>query len=128
MNRWSAPRLWCAIVGGLIAAQGVWAFVAPRSFYDTLATFEPYNAHFLRDIGTIQIGVGVAGLVGALRARGVVVGLAGLSAFQVLHVVSHVIDRDHGGRPGFDIPALGIVALATVVALVMARREPHPPQ
>jgi len=89
VSRWSAPRLWCAVVGGLFAAQGVWAFLAPRSFYDTLATFEPFNAHFIRDVGTIQVGVGVAGVVGALRTRGLVVGLAGLAAFQVLHVVSH---------------------------------------
>lgn len=114
------------MVGTLITAQGVWAFLAPRSFYDTLATFEPYNAHFLRDIGTIQIGLGVAGVVGALRSRGVVAGLAGLSAFQVLHVVSHVIDRHHGGHPGFDIPALAVFALATVVAFATVVREPDP--
>ena len=46
-----APRLWCAAVGLLFGVQGIWAFVAPRSFFDTLATFEPFNAHFVRDVG-----------------------------------------------------------------------------
>lgn len=116
----SAPRLWAAVVGAFFGVQGVWAFVAPHSFFEALATFEPYNEHFVRDIGAIQIGVGTAGVVGALRVRAVVVGLAGLVAFQVLHVVSHVVDRHAGGRPGFDIPALSLVALITAVALGVA--------
>jgi hypothetical protein len=117
-------RLLGLAIGALIAAQGVWAFVAPRSFFDTLATFDPYNAHFIRDIGTIQVGVGVAGVVGASRrATGVVAGLAGLAAFQVLHVVSHAVDHDKGGRPGFDIPALSSLALLTTAALVAAVRQ-----
>ena len=117
------PVLWCAVIGGVVAAQGLWAFLSPRSFYDTLATFEPFNAHFIRDIGSIQIGVGIAGLVGALRVRAVVAGLAGLVAFQAMHVVSHIVDRDAGGRPGFDIPALSLLAILTAAALVLAIRD-----
>lgn len=117
-------RLLAAAIGVVIGLQGVWAFVAPRSFYDTLAEFPPFNAHFIRDIGTIQIGVGVAGIVGALRrSNAVVTGLAGLAAFQVMHVLSHVVDRDDGGRFGFDVTALGAVAALTVVALVAALRQ-----
>lgn len=119
-----APRAWCGAVGAAIVVQGLWAFLAPRSFYDALATFPPYNSHFLRDIGAIQIGVGVAGVVGALRVRAAVAGLAGLVAFQIPHVYSHVVDRDNGGRPGFDIPALSLLALVTAVALVLAFRPP----
>ena len=32
-------------------------------------------------------------------------------------MLSHVIDRDDGGRPAFDITALGLAAALTVVAL-----------
>lgn len=120
-------RLLAAAIGVVIGAQGLWAFVSPRSFYDALATFEPFNAHFLRDIGAFQIGIGVAGVVSALRTSAVVVGLTGLAAVQVVHVVSHVIDRDAGGRPGFDITALGLAALLTLAALVFAVREDRPP-
>lgn len=116
-------RLLSLAIGATVAAQGLWAFLAPRSFFDTLATFEPFNAHFIRDIGTIQVGVGVAGMVGAARTRPVVVGLAGLVAFQVLHVVSHIVDRDAGGRPGFDIPALSVLAALTAWILYVAVRK-----
>jgi hypothetical protein len=120
-------RLLSASIGAVIGLQGLWAFLAPQSFFDALATFDPYNAHFIRDIGSFQIGIGVAGVVGALRTRAVVVGLAGLAAFQAVHVISHVVDRDAGGRPGFDIPALGALAILTVVALVIAVRQEDDP-
>ena len=119
-----APSLWGAAVGALFGLQGLWAFVSPQSWFDALAVFEPFNKHFIRDIGTFQVGLAVAGILGALRVRAVVVGLGALAAFQVLHVASHGIDRDAGGRPGFDIPALSLLAATTVVALVLAWRAP----
>lgn len=125
MNRWT--RLLTLVVGGVFAVQGLWAFVSPRSFYDTLATFEPFNAHFLRDIGAAMVGVGTAAVVSALHPRALVAGLAGLSAFQVVHVVSHVVDRDRGGNPGLDIPMFAILAVLTVAALVVELRSSETP-
>ena len=119
-----APALWGVAVGALSGLQGLWAFLSPRSWFDALAVFEPFNKHFIRDIGTFQVGLAVAGILGALRRRAVVVGLGTLATFQVLHVASHIIDRDAGGRPGFDISALSLLAAATVVALVFAWRAP----
>lgn len=117
-------RLFTGVIGAFFALQGAWAFLDPRSFYDTLATFEPYHPHFLRDIGTAEIGVGVAALVSVLHPRAIVAGLAGLTAFQVLHVVSHVIDIDNGGNPSFDIPALSLLAVLTAAALLVTLRSP----
>ena len=117
-------RLFTGVIGAFIVLQGAWAFIDPRSFYDTLATFEPYHPHFLRDIGAAEIGVGVAALVSALHPRAIVAGLAGLTAFQVPHVFSHVIDIDNGGNPGLDIPAFSFLAVLTAAALVVALRTP----
>jgi hypothetical protein len=119
----SWTRLVAIVVGATLVIQGAWAFLGPRSFYDTLATFEPYHPHFLRDIGTALIGVGTAALVAALHPRALVAGLAGLTAFQVLHVASHVIDRDHGGNPAVDIPLFSLLALLTAAALVVELRQ-----
>ena len=115
-------RLFTGVMGAFFAIQGLWAFLDPRSFYDTLATFEPYHPHFLRDIGTAEIGVGVAGIVAAIHPRAVVAGLAGLTSFQALHVVSHVIDIDNGGNPAIDIPGLSILAALTAAGLVLSLR------
>ena len=113
----------CAILGMITLALGIWAFVAPMSFFEVLAPFEPYNRHFLHDAGVLQIGVGVAMLLAAAQRSPVEVALGGFIAFEALHVVSHVIDRDLGGRPAFDIPALTLLAIAGVAALISGRRS-----
>ena len=113
----------CAILGLITLALGIWAFVAPMSFFEVLAPFEPYNRHFLHDAGVLQIGVGVAMLLAAARRSPVEVALGVFIAFEALHVVSHVIDRDLGGRPAFDITALSILTIAGVAALIAGRRQ-----
>lgn len=113
------PLVTIALVVGAIAflVPGVWAFVAPVGFADTVATFDPYNRHYLHDLGAFQIGVGVAALV-ALRWRdGAVVALSAFFAAAGVHAVSHFIDRDLGGRAA-DPYALSVVALVALVALV----------
>jgi len=113
----------CAILGLITLILGIWAFVAPMSFFEVLAPFEPYNRHLLHDAGVLQIGVGVAMLLAAAQRSPVEVALGGFIAFEALHVVSHVIDRDLGGRPAFDITALTVLTLAGVAALVVGRRN-----
>jgi hypothetical protein len=125
VNRWT--RLFALVVGATFAAQGLWAFLSPRSFFDVLATFEPYNAHFVRDIGAGMFGVGTAGVVAALHPRALVAGLAGLTAFQAVHVLGHVIDRDRGGNPGVDIPMFAVLAVVTAAALVSELRSDRGP-
>jgi hypothetical protein len=113
----------CAALGLITLVLGIWAFVAPMSFFEVLAPFEPYNRHFLHDAGVLQIGVGVAMLLAAARRSPVEVALGGFIAFEALHVVSHVIDRELGGRPAFDIPALTVLTVAGLAALIVGRRQ-----
>ncbi|HVE63854.1 MAG TPA: hypothetical protein VNB94_08645 [Mycobacteriales bacterium] len=56
-------------LGVLTFGLGVWALIAPRSFFDTIATFEPYNRHFTHDSGALQMGVGAALLLSAVTER-----------------------------------------------------------
>jgi hypothetical protein len=96
---------------------GAWAFFAPESFYDTIATFPPYM-HFLHDIGAFLIGIGVS-LAGALLWRDAlfVVLLAGAVAAS-FHWVSHLLDHDLGGAAS-DPWTLGVFALLLIAALVL---------
>jgi len=101
--------------------SGVWLSVAPRSFYRELATFPPYNRHFLHDAGVFSCGLGAC-LLGALvwdDALSVVLG--GVAVASVLHVGSHIVDRDLGGRSS-DPVGLGLVAAIAVAATVARRR------
>ncbi len=94
------PRAVAIVVGIGFMALGLWAMVDPRSFFDALATFEPYNQHFLQDVGAFQIGLGVVLLLAglSLRADGLTVVLIGVGVGAALHTVSHVVGRDLGTR------------------------------
>jgi hypothetical protein len=109
---------WAGVVFAL--GSGVWAFVAPRSFYDTIATFEPYNRHFLHDIGAFTIGLG-AGMLAALVTRwdALRVALTALAVASVVHAVSHGVDADLGGRDT-DLPGLIVVAVLFVIGAARA--------
>jgi hypothetical protein len=108
-----------AIVAGLgFVAPGVWAMVDPRSFFDTLAAFEPYNQHFLQDIGAFRIGLGMVLLLagGPGRADGLTVALIGVGVGAALHTVSHIVGRHLGGTPETDIPVFAAMAVLLLAA------------
>ena len=112
-------------VGAGLLALGLWAMVDPQSFFDRIALFEPYNQHFLQDLGALQIGLGavlvLAGLIPTLDA--LTVALVGVGVGAALHAVSHVIGIDLGGRPAIDIPVFGGLAVVLLVVGVMRWRR-----
>ena len=112
-------------VGAGLVALGLWAMADPQSFFERVAHFEPYNQHFLQDLGAFQIGLGavllLAGLIPALDA--LTVSLVGVGIGGVLHALSHVIGVDLGGRPAIDIPVFAGLAVVLLVAGVMRWRQ-----
>ena len=116
--------------GALLVALGVWAMAAPRSFFTTLATFEPYNQHFLQDIGAFQIGLGAVLLL-AVRsdADALAVALGGVGIGGLAHLVSHLIGLDLGGAPVRDIPFFSFLTVLLLWAgwsRSRAARQPAP--
>ncbi len=101
-------------VGALFfLGSGLWAMIGPESFFDAAATFEPYNQHFIPDIGAFMIGLGaVLALAAAVRRLdALVVALLGAGAGSAAHVVSHIIGHDLGGNPEVDIPLLSLLSI-----------------
>jgi hypothetical protein len=90
---------------------GFWALVDTSSFYDEIASFEPYNRHFLHDVGAFQMGLGAC-LLFALVWRGdaVLAVLGGAVVGAVAHEIAHVADDGLGGRSS-DLWTLGIIAI-----------------
>ncbi|MDG1368455.1 MAG: hypothetical protein P8P85_15470 [Acidimicrobiales bacterium] len=105
------PRTIARVGGGLLLAFGLWAMAGPRSFFDSLATFDPYNQHLIQDLGAFQIGLGVVLLVAALvsPSDGLLTGLVGVGAAMAAHVVSHAVGHDLGGNPKVDIPVFALL-------------------
>jgi hypothetical protein len=112
-------RIGVAVLGCISVGAGLWAMVAPHSFYDQAATYPPYNRHFIHDIGAFQIGLGGC-LLAALAIRdALLVVLIGNSLGAVAHFVGHIADRSMGGSSSdpFTFGGLAIV----MVALTLAR-------
>ena len=107
------PRAIGALGGVSFLATGLWAMAGPESFFETLAIFEPYNQHFIQDVGAFQIGLGAVLLLAAIPARAdaLAVGLIGVGIGSSAHTVSHVVGRDLGGTPERDIPLLAVMSL-----------------
>lgn len=106
---------WTRVVAGVGAAAflvfGLWAFADPESFFDEVATFEPYNQHLVQDIGAFQIGLGAVLLLAAVvpRPDAVAVALIGAGIGSAVHVLSHVIGHDLGGTPEVYIPVFTVL-------------------
>lgn len=99
---------------------GAWALADARSFYDQVATFPPYNPHFLHDAGAFQIGIGATLLLALFWRDALAVALGGAAIGSILHTIAHVYDRDLGGKDS-DPVFLGILSLVLTVA-ALARR------
>jgi hypothetical protein len=115
---YTPPRVVSIVGGAGFVALGVWGMVSPQSFFEAVAKFEPYNQHFLQDIGAFQIGLGVILLLAGLsgRADGLTIALIGVGVAAAFHTVSHVVGRDLGGFPEREIPAFAVMAAILLVA------------
>jgi hypothetical protein len=101
MNREKAVLFVTALGAGVFLVFGLWPFFDAESFFDDAAEFNPYNEHFLHDIGAFQIGIG-ATLAIALwkRTDAIFAALAGAGIGSAFHTVAHLRDQDLGGRDG----------------------------
>ena len=99
--------------------------VGPMSFFEALAAFEPYNQHFLQDIGAFQIGLGAVLLLAAISdsADALAVGLVAVGLGSAAHTISHFAGRDLGGTPAVDIPVLALLSLVLLAAGLVRWRE-----
>lgn len=99
--------------------------VGPMSFFETLAAFEPYNQHFVQDIGAFQIGLGAVLMVARISdgADALAVGLVGVGIGTAAHTISHIVGQDLGGTPAVDIPVFAMLSLVLLLGGVVRWRE-----
>ena len=96
---------------------GLYMAIAPSSFVDKVAPFGAgADHHFLRDLATYQIAVGVALLL-AVRRVSWRIPVLFLSLLQgVLHTINHLIDigdTDPGWLGPFDFVSLLLLTVIT---------------
>ena len=102
-------------VGAITLLTGVWAFLSPGTFYDAIAAFPPRNDHFLRDVGSFQVALGLLGLVAARRATWRTPALGMFTVMYALHAISHLININDA-----ESDALGIVEFVLLAGTALA--------
>jgi hypothetical protein len=113
-------RILPVAVGALAAyelALGLWMVVAPRSFYDQVAAFGGYPPHFIRDVATWQLALGVtlAAAVGRASWRPPLLAFAALQTG--LHAINHWVDVDDASSLGLGLfDAISLTLLFVVIA------------
>jgi uncharacterized protein YjeT (DUF2065 family) len=112
-------RVVAAAAGLLLVATGLWAFTAPRSFYEVVATYPPFNQHLLHDIGAFNLGLGAALLLALAWADGLLVALGGVGVGAAAHALAHWLDRELGGSPA---DPWYLTAFAVLLLAAAARR------
>ncbi len=117
MGTW-LPRAVAIFAGITFVALGAWAMLDPGTFFATIASFEPYNKHFVQDIGAFQIGLGAVLLLSGAASRpdALVVALVGVGVGATFHFLSHLVGGEHGGVPERDLPLFGLGAAVLVAA------------
>jgi hypothetical protein len=108
--------------GAFTLVLGLWALIAPVSFFDNIGHFEPYNRHFLHDVGAFQIGLGAAALFAvAWRDDAILAVLGGAAAGATAHEIAHISDDGIGGRDS-DPYTLGLIAVLLCVVFAWRLR------
>ena len=120
-----AARTIAGLGGALFVVSGLWAMTSPRSFYERLAVWPPYNEHFIHDIGAFQVGLGLALLFALSRSDALLVALSAVGAGQLLHAVMHVLDRKLGGErtDPLVMTVLAILLLAGAIARIRSLKD-----
>ncbi|HKR50622.1 MAG TPA: hypothetical protein VJT72_13800 [Pseudonocardiaceae bacterium] len=120
-------RTFAKVVAALAAvsylAFGIWAFAAPESFAENIASFPPYNRHLVHDLGVFGTALGGAAAAGLLFSDVLTATLAAVATGSLMHGISHIVDRGLGGQPSdpWTVSLFGVITLLAFLAAVTTR-------
>jgi peptidoglycan/LPS O-acetylase OafA/YrhL len=107
-------------------ALGAWMALAPASFFDTAGPFGIRNDHYIRDMATWELTLGVVALVAVARPRWRLPVLCVAVVHYALHTVNHLVDvgdADPSWVGPFDLIALTAGALLIWALFRAAERD-----
>ena len=84
------PKTMAAIGGMVFLVFGLWAMADASSFYNSIALFEPYNAHFIQDLGAFQVGLGLTLILAAFVTSDALVSASSVSERGRLCMLSRI--------------------------------------
>ena len=134
----TAIRVALATVGLIQVFDGLYALLAPRSFYDDfpigrgwVEALPSYSEHLVRDVGGLFLATGAMLLAAAwtLQRRLVIVAAASFLLFSVPHAIYHLFNLESLSTAdviGNVIGVLAIVLLPAWVLFELRRQRRHP--
>ena len=106
-----------ALLGVTHVGLGLLMAVSPGTFFDLIASYGTQNDHYIRDISTFYLAMGVAQLVAVTRLPWRLPVLAFTALQYALHVFNHVLDVGETD-PSWMGP-VNLVSLAALAALIL---------
>ena len=130
MSRRTWYRVGLAVIVGGALVVGLWAQLAPRSFFDDFPGWGrawvivdgPYNEHLVRDVGGLNLALALVALIAMARPTPLLVATAAGAAlvFGAPHLLYHLVNLqglDGPDRAGI-IASLGVAVIVPVALLV----------
>jgi hypothetical protein len=124
----SVVRAGLGILALLQGIVGVWASLAPTSFYRTfplpghpwVSLLPPYNEHLTRDVGELSLALTVVLTAAAVTGRWLLsaVAVSAAAVYAVPHAVFHFLHLEGFPTPDAIAQSVGIVLQLVVVAVV----------
>lgn len=113
-----------------LSLNGLFMIVEPKLWYEMIpgvATTGFYNQHFIRDIGIVQLLLGIAYIVGWYRPRARLALWGGATLWLIAHAIFHVWEVAVGicGASALlrDFVAVSLPALIGIAALIAFRNR-----
>jgi hypothetical protein len=115
-----------------LSANGLFMLVAPAVWYESIPGVTDtgfFNQHFIRDIGIIQLFLGIAFGIGMIRSSRRVELWAGATSWLIAHAVFHLWEVAVGiCSPSVilrDFPAVSLPAIIGVLLTLWAIRRAY---
>ena len=108
------------VFGAYSVALGLFMFLAPGTFFDTLGSFGVRNDHYILDNASFEFPLGLMMLAAMRWPSWRVPALAFATVHWGLHAVSHIIDPHHaaGESVGW-LEAAGLVVTTVLLAIAL---------
>ncbi len=109
------------VFGAYSVLLGLFMFVAPATFFDTLGSFGARNDHYIFDNATFEFPLGLMMLAAVRWSSWRVPALAFATVHWGLHALSHTIDPHHAAGESIGWLEAGGLLVATVLLAIALR-------
>jgi len=103
-------RVAIAVVAAVNLATGLFAAIAPGSFYEEIGTYGAENGHYIGDVAAFYLAAGAGLVIAVSRPSWRVPMLAVVALWWALHALNHLGDVNEASSDGKGITDTILIA------------------